>query len=102
MFSEPVKSQHIENMDGFFGSVEDLPEINISDINFTEKDIETAISEIKLNAACGDDGFSALLVKNCKKELSVPLNIIWRKSMDTSQIQVYLKRQKYLLFTKVG
>ena len=102
VFSDPDQSQHIEDVEDFFDSDEDLPEINLSDLNFSEKDIEAAISEIKPNAACGDDGFSAMLLKNCKKELSVPLNILWRKSMDSSQIPSVLKNSKISPIHKGG
>lgn len=102
VFSEPDPNQHIENVNEFFDSNEDLPDTWINDIIFTEKDIETAISEIKPNAACGDDGFSALLLKNCRKELSVPLKIIWRKSMDTSEIPITLKTSKITPIHKGG
>lgn len=102
VFSDPDENQHINNIEEFFDSDEDIPEINLSDINFSEKDIEAAISEIKPNAACGDDGFSAMLLKHCKEELSVPLTILWRKSLDTSQIPSALKTSKISPIHKGG
>ena len=102
MFSDPDENQQIDNIEEFFDSDEDIPEINLSDINFSEKDIEAAISEIKPNAACGDDGFSAMLLKHCKEELSVPLTILWRKSLDTSQIPSVLKTSKISPIHKGG
>ena len=92
VFSSPKEDERIENIDEFFCCDESAPGIN--DVQFTEEDIEKVISEIKSNSACGDDGFSALLLKNCKKELSVPLYILWRHSLDTSEVPSFLKRSK--------
>ena len=38
------------------------------------------------------DTWSALLIKNCKQELKLPLLIIWRKSLDTGEIPDSLKK----------
>ena len=45
----------------------------LSDITFTTEDMESAIGELRSNAATGDDGFPAILLKNCKSALSLPL-----------------------------
>ena len=92
MFSTPDQTKLIEDVNEFFNC--DDSSSGIQDIQFTEEDIEKMISEIKANSACGEDGFSALLLKNCKKQLSVPLYILWRYSLDNSEIPSFLKRSK--------
>ena len=58
----------------------------ISDIEFSVKNIEDAISEISATAAAGPDRFPAILLKQCKSQLAKPLFIIWRTSMDSGVI----------------
>ena len=67
------------------------PDNNISDIDFTEDMICKAIDEVSVNAAPGPDRFPAALLKNCKEELSKPLYIIWRKSLDSGEIPSVFK-----------
>ena len=55
-------------------------------ITFNQVDIESACIELKANSAPGPDGVPALLLKECKKELSLPLAVLWRASMDTGII----------------
>ena len=54
-------------------------------------DLVDAIGEISPTAAAGPDRFPAMLLKQCKSTLAVPLHIIWRKSLDTGQIPQILK-----------
>ena len=65
---------------------------SISDITFSESDIESAIDELRITSASGPDGFPAALLKNCKQSLAVPLTIFWRKCLDTSHIPSLLKQ----------
>ena len=58
----------------------------ISDIEFSVKNIEEAISEISATATAGPDRFPAILLKKCKSQLAKPLFIIWRTSMDSGVI----------------
>lgn len=91
VFSSPDQSKIINDIDEHFNCDDST---GLQDIDFSEEDIEKMISEIKSSAACGEDGFSALLLKNCKKELSVPLYILWRYSLDNSEVPIFLKRSK--------
>ena len=52
------------------------------DINFSEKDLKEAMSEVPINSASGPDGFPAILLRKCSGSLAHPLYIIWRKSMN--------------------
>ena len=50
-------------------------EKELVDITFASEDMELAISELRSNAAAGDDGFPAVLLKNCKSALLLPLTV---------------------------
>jgi hypothetical protein len=47
---------------------------------------------MKTHSQGGADTWSALLIKNCKQELKLPLFIIWRKALDTGEIPDSLKK----------
>merc|ERR1711888_516748 len=64
---------------------------NLCDINFTQKYIIDAIGDVKNNAAPGTDRFPATLLKKCAEELSEPLYILWRHSLDYGDIAPMLK-----------
>ena len=64
----------------------------LSDITFTQTDMEAVIDELRCNAAAGMDGFPAILLKKCKTQLSLPLTTFWRKCLDDGYIPPRLKR----------
>ena len=68
----------------------ELPQ-HIQDIIFNESDIIHAIEELSPNSAPGPDKFPAILLLKCKKVLATPLHLIWRKSLDTGEIDPLLK-----------
>ena len=45
----------------------------LTDFKFSQEDIEKACAELRGTAAPGPDGVPAVLLKNCRKELSKPL-----------------------------
>ena len=45
----------------------------LTDFKFSQEDIEKACDELRGTAAPGPDGVPAVLLKNCRKELSKPL-----------------------------
>ena len=55
-----------------------------------------------VNAAPGPDRFPAALLKNCKEELSNPLYIIWRKSLDSGEIPSVFKTSNITPVHKAG
>ena len=61
----------------------------ISDIEFSVKDIEEAISDISTTAVAGPDRFPAILLKQCKIQLAKPLFVVWRTSMDQVLFPIY-------------
>ena len=63
----------------------------LHDIEFSESDIIHAIEELSPNSAPGPDKYPALLLLKCKKALAKPLYLIWRKSLDTGEIDPLLK-----------
>ena len=64
---------------------------NIPSLQMTEKDFISAIDELSPSAAAGPDGFPAILLKNCKEELSTPLLILWNKSLEIGIVPDRLK-----------
>lgn len=72
-------------------SIEPVTHSTLDDIECTEEDLSKAIDEIKENSASGDEGFSALVLKACKQNLTYPLFLLWSTSMETGFIhQMYL------------
>ena len=61
------------------------------DIQFTTLDIIEAINEIASNAAPGPDCFPAILLKQCKEILAVPLATIWRECLNKGITPALLK-----------
>ena len=61
------------------------------DITITTDDIVKAIKDIPPNAAPGPDKIPAILLKECVKELAEPLLLLWRTSLDDSEIPDQLK-----------
>jgi len=74
----------------FFHEV-DPTKPSFTDLNFSAKDIEKALSKLKASSAAGPDGLSASLLKNCRSTLSLPIYNIWRESLNTGTIPNVLK-----------
>ena len=70
---------------------ENIKDDDISDIDFNEKDIERAIGVMNKSSAAGPDGIPAILFIETKLQISVPLTIILRKSIDEGNIPDMLK-----------
>ena len=85
VFSPSDANSTIHDPSSFFDlSSVDLP--SLLDIEFSEQTIEDEISSLKNNSAPGPDHFPVTLLKSCKKELSKPLYLIWRASLDENDI----------------
>ena len=63
---------------------------SLLDFSFNQVDIERACSELRGTAAPGPDGVPASILRQCKKELSKPLYIFWRVSLDSGTIPAEL------------
>jgi len=58
----------------------------INDIEINPSLVEKKINAMKNSSASGPDDISVTLLKNFSKELSVPLSIIFKKSMDRGEL----------------
>ena len=74
----------------------------LTDITVTEADIEDAIEHISSSSAPGLDGIPPVLLKNCKKSLSRPLCLIWKKSLAQGEILNILKLGLIITIHKNG
>ncbi|MEL7309482.1 MAG: hypothetical protein AAGK05_17585 [Pseudomonadota bacterium] len=90
VFSTTDPNITIENPEEFFNlSNSNLP--SLTDIVFTPEMIEEEIDSLKTNSAPGPDNFPVILLKSCKKQLSKPIYMIWRSSLDNNDIaDIYL------------
>ena len=84
VFSAPRPAWSVTDPKQHFKFDED--DDSLSDFKFSPEDIEKACSELKGTAAAGPDGVPAILLKTCRKELSKPLYILWRSSLDSGNI----------------
>jgi hypothetical protein len=84
VFAVPRSAWSVSDYKEHFREVED--EDTLSNFTFTVEDIEHACSELRGTAAPGPDGVPAQLLKTCRHELSKPLHILWRSSLDSGTI----------------
>ena len=85
VFSQPKLSDQEVN------SLLDKNCLGFTDISVERSDIMEAIQQISPSAAPGPDGIPPLLLKNCSTALSLPLSLLWRKSLATGEISDQLK-----------
>ena len=74
----------------------------LEDIDFTEEDVKKAIGSIPTLAAPGPDKLPAIILKECKDHIALPIYKIWRKSLDTGDIPEILKTQSIVPIFKKG
>ena len=74
----------------------------LENINFSKEDIEKAIGEIDTYSSCGEADIPAIILKNCKTELSYPIWLIWKKSLETGIIHPEFKYQTITPVYKKG
>ena len=84
VFSPPRPAWSVTDPKEHF-KVED-DEDSLNDFKFCPEDIERACSELQGASAAGPDGVPAIFLKTCRKELSKPLYIMWRSSLDSGKI----------------
>ena len=85
VFSQPRPQWTVSDSESFFKGEES--DVNkLFNIEFNHVDIELACDELHGNSAPGPDGVPALLLKECRKELSHPLAVFWRASLDQGVI----------------
>jgi len=59
----------------------------LQDIQFTADDILQSITELKSASSAGPDGFPAVYLKECARGLSIPLEMMWRLSLNSERIE---------------
>ena len=89
-FSKPDPNYDIGDSKEFFRNNENSNNL-LTDIPFTRKTIINEILNIKNDSASGPDHFPAILLKECAEELSEPLYMLWRYSLDTGDIAPLFK-----------
>ena len=90
VFSKPDSEQHIDNINDFFDeNIE--KEVILNDIEFSEENVAQAIKELKPNSAPGPDGIPPILLQKCSKELSLPLQMIFKHSLETGEVPSLMK-----------
>ena len=95
VFSDPNKT-------GLETEFPDICQEEILNIDFNEKDVVDAIKDIPMHAAPGPDKVPASLLKECANQLSKPILIIWKKSLETGEIPDILKLQTIIPLYKKG
>ena len=58
----------------------------LEDITLTIEDFVSAIDNMRLHSAPGEDEIPAILFKSCKDSISVPLFLLWRYSFENGSI----------------
>ena len=83
VFNKPRPEWSIADIEDFFkvNSSRTGTDSLLTDVEFTEADIELACSELSIKSAPGPDGIPASLLKICSKEVKKPLHILWSESM---------------------
>ena len=74
----------------------------LADFFVTEKEIESAINEIKNHSACPQNAIPAVILKNCKYSLSFPLKMFFQKSFDQGLVPKSYKTQQIIPLFKKG
>ena len=91
-FSVPDITQDIGDPKDFFSFPEDQRNSLLVDAEFTREIIIKEISNIKNNSASGPDHFPVILLQQCAEELSTPLYLLWRHSLDEGDIASLFKK----------
>jgi hypothetical protein len=73
VFVQPRDQWKVKDAKNFFGSTAEGS--SLSEITFSEQDVQDACKELRASSAAGADGVPASLLKTCNKELSKPLFI---------------------------
>lgn len=92
VFSTPSEENIILSPRDFFAH-DTKSTASLTDINFTETDMTEVIKDIGSNASASLDRFPALLLRNVT-ELSLPLCVFYRNTLDCGLIPKQLKNAK--------
>ena len=78
------------------------PIVEISNINVTDSDVELALLSLDSNVKLGPDGIAPIVLKNCSLSLSLPLCVIFNKSLSLGQFLSQWKVSEILPTYKSG
>ena len=85
VFAAPRPEWKVDSLEDHFKEDETVTDI-LSDIQFSQSDIEKACLQLSSSSAAGPDGVPAVLLKTCRRQLSLPLYYLWRGSLDSGII----------------
>ena len=74
----------------------------LSNIELTVSDIQEAIDDIPLNSGTSENDIPATILKHCKFQLSYPIFLLWKRSLDTGLVPSVLKEQYIAPIFKKG
>ena len=87
-WSEPIES--LEDAEKLFPEEEETNEAEeqeeIRDIDFSINNIKDAMGELDETSASGPDQFPSIILKKCREYLAEPIYLLWRISLDRSEI----------------
>ena len=87
VFTSPRPEWQIPDIKLFFSSDNSRPSSPaLENLELSPDHIEQACAELKGTSAPGPDGIPAILLKECKNELKVPLYFMWRESFNQGVI----------------
>ena len=76
VFSNPAAEKQLPHHDGCNAGPK------IGDITFSQADIEEAIDDMNCDASSTDHDIPAVILKECKNNISYPVFLIWKESFD--------------------
>ena len=74
----------------------------LENIDIHQDRVIKALSMLKMNKAAGVDGFNSSFIKGCSAGIVKPLELIFKKSLETGEIPNDCKKQMFLLYLKRG
>ena len=82
VFTQPRPEWDIPDLDQFFSVDRSKPTGPIlTDFDFSPDHMQYACADLSTESAPGPDGIPASLLKECSKELKIPLWILWKESL---------------------
>ena len=96
VFSDPAAGKQLPHHDGSNASPK------IGDISFSQADIEEAIDDMNRDASSTDRDIPALIIKECKNNISYPVFLIWKESFESEVIPEDMKIQSITPIFKKG
>ena len=89
VFSDPSKT-NIPSATKF--QTPEIPHLFTDDmLHFSPNDISMAINEIDSYAASGPDEIPAILLKNCKHTMAIPIHLMWQESLSSGAVPTFYK-----------